>query len=283
MRATKDANNNIHPMAISHMFATESNLSVGAHITAEKYMVDFEADDRVTIVDGGPALVGQSERLYPRNHLMRCARHLAEELAKASGGRRKRKRDEEMEECEEEDTHDEDERTLFNRIRFMSKRAARLIECELLSLPGGSKLSSIPQDQLCMAMLPKGVQTHGVTTNNFAEVVNMMLAAARREDSLLQSLLRVECLLAERQASLWERMDAVRSGGQASHQVWKEGATVPAVEAADAKARANARVLNEPRCVVRKGEEIYIVESRSGGLMKGEKGGKEKTSQNDVG
>lgn len=87
-RCTRDANSNIHPISISHMLAAESNLSVGAHIDAEKHFVNLEEGGHcVTITDGGTALLSSMSDKLPGAALFRCNRHLREDLKKTSTGR----------------------------------------------------------------------------------------------------------------------------------------------------------------------------------------------------
>jgi hypothetical protein len=57
VRATKDANNNIQPVALSHMLAAEGDRSVGAHTAAENKFLDMDrAGTHVPIIDGGSSL-----------------------------------------------------------------------------------------------------------------------------------------------------------------------------------------------------------------------------------
>lgn len=66
VRATKDANNRIHPVAISDMLCAESNLSIGAHISAEKALTTIaQSENMLTLVDGGPALLSEMQARLP--------------------------------------------------------------------------------------------------------------------------------------------------------------------------------------------------------------------------
>lgn len=61
-RVTKDANENIHPVSISHMLAAEGDLSIGSHIASEIDILGagvMNNSSNLTILDGGPALLNQ--------------------------------------------------------------------------------------------------------------------------------------------------------------------------------------------------------------------------------
>ena len=75
VRATKDGNNNIHPVSMSHVLAAEGDKSVGAHKAVEERFLDLDrGGTHVPIVDGGASL-----KKYSGSH-WRCSRHLADEL-----------------------------------------------------------------------------------------------------------------------------------------------------------------------------------------------------------
>lgn len=293
VRATKDADNRIHPMSVSHLLAAESMLGVGAHISAEKMLFDIASDkERVSIVDGGAALVGQTKSLLPNCHILRCSRHLLDELSKGAGqGRssssKKRRRDPSGGE-EDEDEAEETENVsvgrasydCYRQIYFLGKPGKDVIEKRLMDLPESSPLNRIPKEQLCQAMLGEGGHSHGVTTNNFAEVTNCMLLPLRSETSLFRTMLHMEKFLRQRQQLISSYLIKARGGATASSstnngmQEWRDGVPpVPAVEQAEAAVRAMAKDLNEPKIVEgADGEITYVVESRSGGLMKTSKG-----------
>lgn len=272
VRATKDADNRVHAMSVSHMSAAESDLSIGAHIQAERSLYAIAESKRVTIVDGGPALLGQVKKQCPQAAVMRCSRHLLDDLSKAAArGGRKRQRDEEdagQAADDEPETESTRENEIFKKVRYLSRPAAPGIRSKLRSLNGSGMLSRIPEDELCPALLPDGYWTHGVTTNNVAEVVNMMLLPLRRECSMFCSLLRLEKFFQQRYQLHKERLRRVKSAGQKDISAWKSGVVPPAVEEAEGTLGTQAMMLNEPRCSTRDGREVFIVESRSGGLLK---------------
>lgn len=89
VRATMDANNNIHPISVSDVLAPEGLASVGAHIAVEKIMTKMEtvACSTVCIVDGGPALLRATKREYPTMGIQRCYRHLIQQLQRCKTSR----------------------------------------------------------------------------------------------------------------------------------------------------------------------------------------------------
>lgn len=269
VRATKDADNRVHVLSASHMSAAESDLSVGAHIQAEKRLYSLAEKPRVSIMDGGVSLVKQTQTQLRNTQVMRCSRHLMQDLLSKGKGPRKRTRESGGDDQDaKEEEKEERELDVFKRIRYLSRAAAPYVRSRLEMLQPGCALRRIPADELCPSLLPHGCWTHGVTTNNFAEVANMMLLPLRRERSMFRSMLRFEKFCLQRHMLHGERLRKVKAAGQKDESNWKEGVVVPAVEEAEGSLLAQAMLLNEPRRTRRDGREVDIVESRSGGLLK---------------
>lgn len=245
VRATKDADNRVHVLSASHMSAAESDLSVGAHIQAERSLYKISESERVSIMDGGPSLVKQTKLQLPKACVMRCSRHLIQDLLKGQGTKKRKRRTESDGEVDEEE-NEERGVDVFKKVRLLSRVAAPLVRRRLEALHPENELRRIPEEELCPALLPKGYWTHGVTTNNFAEVANMMLLPLRNESSMFKSLLRFEKFCMQRHEVHLERMKKVKAAGQKNANEWKEGVVVPAVEEAEGTLAAQAMLLNEP-------------------------------------
>ena len=67
-------------------------------------------------------------------------------------------------------------------------------------LPANSPLRKIPKEQICQAFLPTSL--FGNKTNNFAEISNHMLDAARNQKELFNSLLATVAVLKTRHDAL---------------------------------------------------------------------------------
>jgi hypothetical protein len=87
-RATFDANNHVHPVSISHMLAPEGDLSVGAHISAERHLLGDGVMNKfghLTFVDGHASLEGEIGKQLPNVHILRCHTHMKDMLMKRGG------------------------------------------------------------------------------------------------------------------------------------------------------------------------------------------------------
>ena len=89
VRATKDANDNIHPISISRTISAESSLGVGAHFHGESRCLG-EANSllmkgRVSLMDGGHALHSRHASHHPDGHQFRCSRHIIADLDRQGG------------------------------------------------------------------------------------------------------------------------------------------------------------------------------------------------------
>jgi hypothetical protein len=127
----------VHPVAVSHMLAAEGDLTVGAHILAERHLLGdavMNKPGNVTIVDGGASLEGQTLHQLPNVQVYRCATHL-KDMLKRSGG-----------------NHDKSVEIL-NKLVFLpkSKKAQAIAEKLLAELPANSPLRKIRYD--CHAIL----------------------------------------------------------------------------------------------------------------------------------
>jgi len=132
VRATKDANNNIHPVSISHMLAAESDRSIGAHVAAELKFLDLHRDGvHVPIVDGGASL-----KKFSGSH-WRCTRHLQDELSKKG---RAGKADLEI----------------YNKITRLPKNHVRLVDQLYKTLPEDSSLRELPMETFCQPHMSEG-------------------------------------------------------------------------------------------------------------------------------
>lgn len=223
----------MHPISMSHMLAAESDLSVGAHIRAEDELITthdnpLAGHERLTIVDGGKSLVNKSLQLRPLVSLLRCSRHLADDLLKGN-------------------KHEKHFVETFREwVRWpRSRRAA--IERALQLLPSANRLTRIPKEQLCAALLPDGVCTHGNTTNNAAEVLNGMLLPLRHQNSLFTSLMSAVNFLRKRQTALQEHVMQVKRGPLlrvvSAGTCWPDNAAVPSVMAEVSKLRSQCSAL----------------------------------------
>lgn len=238
------------------MLAAESDLSVGAHIRAEDELITthdnpLSLPERLTIVDGGKSLVNKSLKLRPHVSLLRCSRHLADDLRKGN------KQEREFLE------------TFKQWVRWPKSRRPA-IERVLQSLPSGNRVTRIPKEQLCAALLPDSVCSHGNTTNNAAEVLNCMLLPLRHEASLLMSLLSAVKFLSKRQTALHEQVMQVKRGPLlrvvSAGAMWPDNAAVPSVMAEFSKLKGQSaalgRVLHKPGS-----PGIYLVPSNTSSSM----------------
>lgn len=259
VRGTRDADQHLHPISVSYMIAAESNLSVGAHIDAEKLLLEEELNkaNRVTVVDGGLALVGQMKKKLPNVKIMRCSRHLRQDFIRSSHAR----------------AYTQEFDKLVKLPTGATEAAARL----LAKLPDHHPLKHVPAEETCAALLPEPACTFGVTTNNFAEVLNMMLMPVRTEDSLFQSLLQMEALLWKRQNQLGKGMLSVKKGvvtDDASPNSWPANTAVPHVENMNVRVREEAATLANGRLLgvtdADDGSEslTYFVEYSAGSIQR---------------
>lgn len=131
VRATMDANDNIHPMSVSDVLAPEGLASVGAHMAVEKIMTNMEsvASQTVCIVDGGPALLRTTKREYPEMGIQRCYRHLIQQLQRCKTSRAII--------------------PAYEQVVKIPKNHAKVAQKILSKLPSQSALKGIPKEELC--------------------------------------------------------------------------------------------------------------------------------------
>lgn len=190
-------------------------------------------------------------KLRPHVSLLRCSRHLADDLRKGN------KQEREFLE------------TFKQWVRWPKSRRPA-IERVLQSLPSGNRVTRIPKEQLCAALLPDSVCSHGNTTNNAAEVLNCMLLPLRHEASLLMSLLSAVKFLSKRQTALHEQVMQVKRGPLlrvvSAGAMWPDNAAVPSVMAEFSKLKGQSaalgRVLHKPGS-----PGIYLVPSNTSSSM----------------
>ena len=139
VRAKKDANRRIHAVSVSHMLAAESDLSVGAHMAAEKSVLPSEAfntDDYLTIEDGGKSLHSQTRKYHPKASTMRCSRHMEADLAIGT-------------------TAAKESVPIFKKLVQVPKGHAKAADALYKDLPAESPLRKIPKEELCPVYLKK--------------------------------------------------------------------------------------------------------------------------------
>ena len=148
VRACTNGNNNVQTVSASHMLATESNLSCGAHTNAESLLIrgttgecPLNSKTRVTCMDGGAQLRTAEKNAFPSTNILRCSRHLHDDVQRGGASAKR-------------DTL-EPFKKLAN-LPVGRRDAARAL---LQKIP---QLSKVREEELCPALLPSGVCTHGV-------------------------------------------------------------------------------------------------------------------------
>ena len=85
LRATKDADDHLHPISTSVMLGGENTMVLlGVH-DAECQLLDKGALDepgRVCLIDGGRALESTQLAKHPESYVYRCEQHMKHDLAK---------------------------------------------------------------------------------------------------------------------------------------------------------------------------------------------------------
>ena len=132
--------------------AAEGNLSVQGHICAEKRLLatrehptPFVATNgsRVCLLDGGQALNHKMETLLGEVDLLRCERHLRQDIQRHPS------------------------RDFVNDYRKMVKLPggnASLAERLLQNAPEGCPVLNVPKQRLCAALLPAGARLTSAAT-----------------------------------------------------------------------------------------------------------------------
>ena len=141
-RGVKNANRKLNFASLSRMLAAEGDLSVGAHMAAEKaclHAAAFNSDEDLTIYDGGSSLRKKTIQFNENSGRLRCTRHLDEELVK--GGKA-----------------GADSREIYAKLVAVPKNHAKAAEQLYSKLPANSPLLKVPKDELCPAFLPEVIQ-----------------------------------------------------------------------------------------------------------------------------
>ena len=144
MRGKKDANRRLHFASVSHMLAAEGDLSVSAHLRAERAILQedaFNSAEYLTITDGGPSLRRCVQTFCPKASLMRCSRHMEEDLVKGGSTAR-------------------ESIPMYKKLLQIPKGHRRVADGVYDTLPEGSPLRNIPKQELAPAFLPQVHSTH---------------------------------------------------------------------------------------------------------------------------
>ena len=178
IRATKDANDNVHPISVSVLLASECNQALEAVMSAENLLLKqmkspeesltrspLDSPGRITITDGGLALMGVQKVVHPTSNLWRCEHHMKSELRKR---------------CKKSVA-------VYEKLLTLPFGQIQAAEALFEELPLSSPLHKIPKEQICQAYLSGSL--HGTKTNNDAEVSNHMFYEARHQKELCNSLL----------------------------------------------------------------------------------------------
>jgi hypothetical protein len=137
VRAKTNANNRVHVASLSVCCAAEGDLSVGAHMAAEKLLLPAEAFNKpeyLTITDGGRSLIGMSKTYHPDSSNMRCSRHLCGDLAIGSAAARA-------------------SLPMYEKLMQIPKGHTKLADKIYEELPQDSPLRKIPKEELCPVLL----------------------------------------------------------------------------------------------------------------------------------
>ena len=220
VRATKDADNHIHPVAISHFLGPEGDITVGSHVESEKKCIDLDRDGtHLAIIDGGSSL-GK----YSPNHF-RCSRHLEEQLRHTPSGRASIE--------------------IYKKLLYIPKNFKPLADREYDKLPTNSPLRGLEKRHFVQAHLPPNLCHHGNTTNNMAEIFNGMALSVREQPTLYRSLLATVELLSYRRKALLpnlhrlkcvslrneaERANTTSMEAEIASTEWSSTAVVPYVD-----------------------------------------------------
>ena len=138
-RGKKDGDDKIHACSLSHMLAAEGDLSVGAHLAAEKALLPAEAyntEDYVTVIDGGISLRCQTLQYHPNANLLRCGRHLADELTKGTKAAK-------------------DSVEAFEGLLHIPKGHTKTADRIYDTLPADSPLRRMPKEEVAPVYLPE--------------------------------------------------------------------------------------------------------------------------------
>lgn len=113
-------------------------MGVSAHHEAEKEVWGAAAamDDVVCVLDGGSALHSTMATYRPKTHIMRCTRHLLQDLKRSHAGRQSEE--------------------VYNKLIRLPNNRSNDADQLMQSLKPNSPLHGIPKEQLSSAYLPDG-------------------------------------------------------------------------------------------------------------------------------
>ena len=198
-RVLRNANDQLMPGSISVMKAAESGISVGGHLGAES-AVALEADPNekkpynrerdVVVLDGGPAFIRRTRKQRKRAKILRCYKHKKTDLIRA---------------------RDKAGVQVLDDVQALTPAFGKHALRKISQLPPSSKLRSVPQAEVAPALLPKGVHSHSIRTQNDAEAFNSMACEVRGEETLLGAMIQTVHLLEMRQQVLEEPLEKERA------------------------------------------------------------------------
>lgn len=228
-----DGNRCVHLISAAHIMCGECMWGYENLFAIEKEAFSSTSSSpligakRVTIIDGGIALQSALRKSYPGNTIMRCRRHLIQDL-KNSGVSGKSAIGcllkiqnlprPELEKVSKSASYLICELIVHVRLRkaqrhlyiafLEAKPASRvavvpqakdeLSKLAAKNINAHAHLASMPLQQICPAALPLGVCAFGETTNNAAEVFMHMSYTVRFERSFLGSLMRLDKVVSQR-------------------------------------------------------------------------------------
>ena len=201
----------------------------------------------------------QMGNMLAKVNLQRCYRHLKEDLLK----------------------HGKATTDVYDKLVSLPKCNGRLKVADRLykQLPRNSPLRNIPKPMLAPAYLPDGACTHGVRTNNAAEVFNSMALVVRQQETPYRSLLATVQLLHHRRESLVTALPSTLADakverecdeGRLSSEVFVPRSEPPRVRDAYALSRSKAmclacpEVCDDPKDL---SKQVFMVESSAGGAL----------------
>ena len=169
VRAVLDGNKNIHQVSVSHMIASESNQSCGAHTQAESQLIKdprtgkcpLNSKKRVTCMDGGKQLRTAEKEAFPDTNILRCFRHLTEDVQRGN----KKSKNETQE--------------IFNKLSALPCGQKRAAEQLYGLIPRSSFLRKIRRTELCQAFLPDGVCSHGLKVSMVHDYTLLLVPRSR--------------------------------------------------------------------------------------------------------
>ena len=194
-------------------------------------------------------------QLLPQVNLLRCYKHMKDDLCKRHDGRTSLE--------------------IYDKLAGLPKvqNGRRVADTLYERLPASSPLRAIPKHQLAAVYLPHGACTHGMRTNNAAEVYNAMSLCARTQETLYRSLMATLQLFQDRRTRLFSsipRRVAPMGGADDDDSSRAAVAEPPRVRDAYAKARGKASVIACPQVCDDPEDlqhQIFMVESTAGGAL----------------